>query len=240
MLRLPSLEWQKANNFSGGDVGGPAPRRAHSTALFTGSDGSTRVALYGGRLRSKELLSDVWIGTLDWPRIRWERVFDPAAAQAAGSVPDKDYPAPRKGHVGMVHDDGTGPRLIVHGGRNDTHYFSRVWQFDLEGSRSWVDITPALGAVPAPRDHHAAVVSGERLIIYGGRSGVSYATSAPTSDVWSFHLPSRSWRMEAQRGLTPLPRFLASSLLYKPANSSDRLLVFGGETGSSCKLNDVW
>lgn len=251
LLRLPSLEWQRADNSSdaradaGTSAHGPCARRAHSAALFTSSDGSTRVAIYGGRKHDGTLLGDVWVGTLHWPHVRWERLFHPLAHAAAtedgAKGPKANYPTPRKGHIGVVADNGTGPKLLVHGGRNDTDYLGRLWSFDLEGSKRWTDITPALGPFPAPCDHHAAVVSGDRLFIYGGRSGPTYATSVPLSDVWSLHLPSLTWQLEAQHGPAPLPRFLASSLLYHPPNvSSDQLLVFGGETGLECKLNDVW
>ena len=32
------------------------------------------------------LLGDLWVGTLDWPRVRWDRLFDPAAADAAAAA----------------------------------------------------------------------------------------------------------------------------------------------------------
>eukprot|EP00887_Chlorella_sp_A99_P006293 scaffold3.g6293.t1 len=233
MLRLPRLEWQRANC----STDAPAPRRAHSLASVTAADGSSRVVVYGGRLHSGGLLSDVWLGSLSgtWPAISWRRLFNPSKA-----VPGS-FPLPRKGHTGLVADVGGSHKLLVYGGRNNSHYFGDVWAFDLS-KLVWEDLTPAPPApTPWPRDHHGAAFSGGRLFVLGGRSGADHATAQPLRDVWSFDVAGRAWRQELERGLQPLPRFLFSSIQYRALNAADdRVLIFGGETGATCKANDVW
>lgn len=73
------------------------------------------------------------------------------------------------------------------------------------------------------------------------QSAGSGSASWPIGDRWLFSLDTREWRQLPIRGLSPLPRFLFSSAQFSPAGGgADQFLVFGGETGSGCKLNDVW
>ncbi len=69
----------------------------------------------------------------------------------------------------------------------------------------------------------------------------SGSASWPIGDRWLFNLDTREWRQLPIRGLSPLPRFLFSSTQYSPAGGgADQFVVFGGETGGECRLNDVW
>lgn len=72
-------------------------------------------------------------------------------------------------------------------------------------------------------------------------AGSGGAASWPIGDRWLFDLSSREWRQLPIRGLSPLPRFLFSSAQLSPGDgAADQFVVFGGETGGGCKLNDVW
>ena len=56
-----------------------------------------------------------------------------------------------------------------------------------------------------------------------------------------FDLQERSWVQLPIRGLSPLPRFLFGWAQFSPVGGgADQLAIFGGETGSGCKLNDAW
>jgi hypothetical protein len=134
--------------------------------------------------------------------------------------------------------------MAVHGGRSEVYgSFADVWLFSLEGTR-WQPMPQATAALPAARDQHALAAYGGKLLMFGGRFSPApgmEAAARPLGDRWLFDLASRSWRMLPVRGLSPLPRFLFAYAQYAPAvGGPDQLLVFGGQTGSGCKLNDVW
>jgi hypothetical protein len=132
--------------------------------------------------------------------------------------------------------------MLVHGGRSEVYgSFSDVWLFSLADLR-WQPVVPATSAQPAPRDLHAAAAYNGKVLVFGGRYGTLYEASRPLGDRWLFDLRSRTWSMLPVRGLSPLPRFLFASTQYTPAGDGahDRLLVFGGETGGGCALNDAW
>ena len=103
LLKLPSLEWQPAAPSMSGGSHSPSARRAHTANLYTAADGSIKMVVYAGRTHHEKLLSDVWVGTVAWPHITWERLFDPKAAPTAAS-----FPAPRKGHTAVLVDEDTG------------------------------------------------------------------------------------------------------------------------------------
>jgi hypothetical protein len=146
----------------------------------------------------------------------------------------------------VLRDDTAAPQMLIHGGRGAERYFGDVWVVDL-ASGTWEEIVPAPGSqLPAPRDHHGAAFHDGRLLVFGGRSGPTYASSRPLKDVWSFDLATRRWSEALEYGLAPHPRFLFSYLVQSAADSggqrprAPRLLVFGGESLERCKLNDVW
>lgn len=131
--------------------------------------------------------------------------------------------------------------MAVHGGRSEVYgSFADVWLFSLEDNR-WQPLPQATMALPAPRDQHALAAYGGKLLMFGGRLSAPGMAARPLGDRWLFDLGSMTWSMLPVRGLSPLPRFLAASTQYAPATGGpDELLVFGGETGSGCKLNDAW
>lgn len=165
-------------------------------------------------------------------------------------------PPARHGHaaaVGEVYIDGydkkknpSSLQMIIFGGRDSTQYFNDIWALDLndsgEDSYSWKEIqVDDASPLPPPRAHHAVAVYNERLYVWGGLSGPTFASSKPLDDLWVFNFATRLWSKATVYGAQPLPRFLFSSALHTPAGLSvPRLYIFGGETLERCKLNDVW
>ncbi|KAL4458419.1 hypothetical protein ABPG75_013284 [Micractinium tetrahymenae] len=250
LLRLPELRWQHgcACQYNGStgecvasaEAPAPSPRRAHSLVSYQDEGGQHALLLFGGRRQDGLLLNDVWKGELSPSGnsschfgINWTLLHDPQAGQGTGPAP-----LPRKGHVAAMQN---GSRMVIHGGRSDVYgSFTDVWAFSL-ASGHWKPLPPARAVQPAPREHHGAALYNGQLFIFGGRYGSGASASWPIGDRWLFDLATREWRQLPIRGLSPLPRFLFSSAQFSPAGGgADQFVVFGGETGSGCKLNDVW
>ena len=83
---------------------------------------------------------------------------------------------------------------------------------------------------PAPRWGHAAVLDGDRVLVFGGASA-----SGELADVWSFALATEAWTQLADAG--PPPRINPGAVL-DPLR--DRLVIFGGRTGLTGTLGDAW
>ncbi|PSC68385.1 galactose oxidase [Micractinium conductrix] len=239
LLRVPELRWQRGAacadaNCSAGEPPAPAPRLGHSLTSFQDERGRPALLLFGGRRQDGVLLNDVWLGTLEgWPVVTWTLLHDPQAGVGTGPAP-----LPRRGHAAVMQN---GSSLIIHGGRSEVYgSFTDVWSFSLAGHR-WSPLLPTRAVQPAPRDSHAAVLWQGRLLIYGGRFGSPGEAYRPIGDRWVFDLQERSWVQLPIRGLSPLPRFLFGWAQFSPVGGgADQLAIFGGETGSGCKLNDAW
>ena len=64
--------------------------------------------------------------------------------------------------------------------------------------------------MPEARMGHSAVLSGDALIIFGGR----ISPAQPLNDLWSLHLPTCTWRRIQCRGSPPPPRFRHTAVAF--------------------------
>ena len=112
---------------------------------------------------------------------------------------------------------------------------SQVWELDLSGVPSWSQLSIA-GTKPDPRSRHTAVYDAarDRMAVYGGvpQSG------GIAGDVWVLALSGTpAWSLLAPSGTPPSPRYDHAGI-YDPVG--DRMIVFGGRTGSSTITSEVW
>ncbi|KAL8433079.1 hypothetical protein Efla_006278 [Eimeria flavescens] len=171
-----------------------------------------------------------------------------------------DCPSERDGHSTNGLTLQHSPGVILFGGLSGNQFCNDVYVLELEFKR-WVRKHPA-GALPAPRDQHAASVFpaktetgnwrdnsadnlSEFLFIFGGRTGNPCVSFHCLNDMWALHLPSNTWT-EVRVGETrPPPRYGFSMIWSEDLHLS----LFGGETHGangrvSCKervlLEDFW
>ena len=141
-------------------------------------------------------------------------------------------PPPRQAHTTVSYDG----KLWVFGGERSSYAFNDVWAYDLAAD-SWAFVTPAAGALPAPRHDHTAVVTAEGvMLVYGGRQGMT-----ALSDLWAFNLHTATWTLVTEtvsaEGLGARSRYSHAAVI--PPGSS-AMYVFGGYSGEDAALSDTF
>jgi hypothetical protein len=112
---------------------------------------------------------------------------------------------------------------------------SQVWELDLNGPPSWSQLSIA-GTQPSPRAWHTAVYDAarDRMVVFGGAP----QSGGIAGDVWALALSGTpAWSLLTPSGTPPSPRY-DHAAIYDPVG--DRMVVFGGRTGSSTVTNEVW
>jgi hypothetical protein len=71
------------------------------------------------------------------------------------------------------------------GGASDEVYINDTWSFDIS-TRKWTELQCA-GSIPSPRACHAAVLLGDVMYVFGGRS----QDGAYLGDLTALDLPSK-------------------------------------------------
>lgn len=96
---------------------------------------------------------------------------------------------------------------------------------------AWREVT---AAGPAARWGHAAVYDAarDRMLVYAGAS-----EHGDLGDLWAFDLASETWTQLAAVAPEPPPRINPGVVLD---SLRDRLVIFGGRTGLTGTLDDVW
>lgn len=142
--------------------------------------------------------------------------------------------------------DAAGNAMIVFGGESMPRNSATTVLSNangLGGMSAWAALSP-MGQLPPGRDVHSVVYDSahDRMIIFGGFS----AGGPLLNDTWvlsnaSGSAGSPSWAQLSPTGELP-PPLAAHTAVYDPA--SNRMIVFGGCTGSTslCNvgLNDTW
>ena len=95
------------------------------------------------------------------------------------------------------------------------------------GALGWRQLAPA-GTLPPARRDHSLVTDGERLYLFGGRSG-----GDAVGDTWVYDLAANEW--EELNAPGPGARFGHNSVW----STRGRMVVFGGQAGGEF-LNDTW
>jgi len=144
---------------------------------------------------------------------------------ATGGTP----PEPRSEHSTIY--DPTRDRMIVFGGfSTSSQYLNDTWMLDLK-TLIWSPLVTA-GPLPPVRAGHATIYDPvrDRMIVFGGKGATDL------QDLWELSLSGTpTWSALAATGAPPTARS-SHSMIYDP--TADRLLIFGGLTGSS--MIDLW
>jgi hypothetical protein len=135
-------------------------------------------------------------------------------------------PSPRYSHSAVQWRDA----MVVFGGERSAHSFGDVWLLNFTTS-AWEYVAPLGEASPPARFDHTAVLSGDRMVVYGGRSGKKIL-----SDVWAFDLAARTWALvEAE---SPMGERFGHAAALRAG--SDEMYVFGGYAPDTGFTNDFW
>jgi len=139
---------------------------------------------------------------------------------------------PRLQHTAIY--DPTRDRVIVFGGDGGP-FLNDVWALNLSGTPNWEQLSP-LGLAPSPRREATAIYDAvmDRMIVYGGFDdsrqwrGDLWALDFVGAPVWTRLISS-----------TPSPAGRAGHIsVYDPVRH--RMVMFGGQLGSTQYSNEVW
>ena len=153
--------------------------------------------------------------------------FDPVSESWTDVTPASGSPLERCLH-GAAYDSRE-RRMIIYGGQNGGP-LGDVWACDLAAG-VWSELTPASG--PDPRWFTVLEYdrANHRLTMFGGARGAL----GLANDVWVFDLWADEWVALSPEGTAPAARSGAASCFVP---SEDRIVVFGGSTGTV--QSDVW
>ena len=147
------------------------------------------------------------------------------------------YPAPRYGCMHAA--DQT--HLYICGGASQHDDHMDVWRFDVARG-SW-ELLASASADPAPSPRYCAALtlSGDDLVLFGGRS--RWKPKLNYNDLWLFNLRARQWRCiqpnsepHDYSARAPRPAYHAKSAV---ARMGDWLYIWGGE-GRQGHVSDFW
>ncbi len=213
-------------------TGGPPAIRDAQTAFYDPTN--NLVTIFGGYNGS--YMNDVWVlvnanglgGANFWTQLE----------------PTGTLPIARRLHTAVY--DTTNNRMTIFAGAIDSspYYMNDVWVLSnangLGGTPAWTQLFPT-GSLPTTREGHTAVydTKNNRMIIFGGDYG-----SGVLKDVWvlsnanGLDSTTSAWIQFFPTGSnSTIARFLHSAV-YDAANN--RMIIFGGDNGTSPSLNDVW
>lgn len=118
-------------------------------------------------------------------------------------------------------------------GRESWKLFNEVHEFDVDQLR-W-NLVPVVNSGPSVSSH-AACLSGDRMIVFGGLNLAENRTPISSDELWVFDLKTRSWTQIPSPATRPCARF-GHSLV--PIDEY-LFLLLGGCNGQEMFLNDVW
>ena len=154
--------------------------------------------------------------------------------------PSGTAPAAR-GQAAAIYDP-TSNRMTIFGGQNCfSTLFNDTWVLTnangLGGTPAWTQLA-TVGTPPSPREISSVGYdpATNRMIVFSGGS------SAPAADVWVLTNANGlggnpTWIQLSPAGTAPVPR-VTHSTVYDPTTNT--LIVFGGETGTTPFLQDTW
>lgn len=192
----------------------PSPRMGHA-AVF--DPVRKRMLVIGGY--DGGLLNDVWEYS---PMVNG--TWKPIAPAGPAPPPRLDFSA--------VYDP-VRDRVVMFGG-DGGYVLGDLWELRLKGTPTWAPIA-AGGIPPAPRREHAAVYDPQwdEMVMFGGFDG-----TRRLNDVWTLSLDGTPhWERRVSLTPSPAPR-TGHSAVYDMMQQ--RMVIFGGQLGSSAYSSDVW
>jgi hypothetical protein len=211
----------------------PAARSGHSAAYDSTNH---RMTIYGGANGSGAAQNDTWILT---------DANGVGASPAWTKLSPTDAAPPRRSHTAVY--DPVSNEMVIFGGTSqlpltftDDHVFVLTKANGLQSGATWSQDGPV------PRYHPSGIYDAatDQMVVFGGaQSGTGLG---PLNDVWSevgivasgqLSQVPMNWVQVFPAGTPPAARF-GHSGLYD--SGSNRMIVFGGSTGSTSCLNDLW
>jgi hypothetical protein len=192
----------------------PGARMLHSAIYDPDGD---RLVVYGGLYFS----------------LAYSQVMTASLSTGEWTVLDPTGPAPdaRRDHVAIY--DSQRHRMVVYGGSPAYDSFDAdTWQLTLGANPAWTQLATA--GQPQGRFAHAAIYDPvrDRMVVFGG-----YTNDGFTNEVFALDFAhGNQWANVSAAGTGPTARD-AMTAVYDPVR--DRMLVFGGWTGSVFD-NRVW
>lgn len=203
-------------------AGDPPAARCQAVAAYDAS--SARLVLSCGSIGSSTLNDIVALTTGDAPA--WGSLAPTRFDITARSWPASGFDPVRR-------------HFLVFGGsyalNGALQQLNDVWSYDAAGSGGWTKLAP-LGTGPGLRSGSAGVYDPvrDRFLIFGG-----YANPNKwLNELWSIEFASGTptWVQITPGTSLPSPRSLATAAYD---SQRDRLLIFGGSSGSTV-FSDVW
>jgi hypothetical protein len=211
---------------------GPVPSaRAHSRSGYDVAN--DRLIVFGGEEVDGAKLNEVWV-LVNAKGVAGE----PAWVQLA---PSGAAPLPRL--LGAAAYDPTANRLIIYGGcsGNCGSVLSDVWVLTnangLGGTPEWIQLPTGL---PSAWQGVAYDSVSNRLMVFGGLTQATRGseTNAIRVLIDANGIGDPRWIELAPAGPLPPVRSLNQDLAYDAV--TNRLIVFGGLSGSTREFNDTW
>jgi hypothetical protein len=156
-----------------------------------------------------------------------------ALAQTWSEITPASGAAPTPRTLASAVFDTRNRQMVIFGGQGAAGPLNDVWAFDLD-AHTWTDLTPASGAVPAPRFTPASVYDAvsHRMLTWSGQgTGAVFF-----NDVWSFDLTTHTWAQQFPAGGPPNIRYGVAAV-FDPVGRD--LVTFAGFTNLG-RFHDVW
>ncbi|KAJ3150914.1 hypothetical protein HDU89_002911 [Geranomyces variabilis] len=159
----------------------------------------------------------------------------------AAAAADPHAPLGRSSHSANV----VGDCLYVFGGENAPRVPIDACLHVLDlNAKVWTVVEPTAEA-PTPRVGHSTAVIGDKIYLFGGRSG---AEQAPLDDFYSFDTVARKWTRIDQTAATAAGTGTgtgnaappAARSYFSMASSADHIYLFGGCPASGGRSNDLY
>lgn len=199
----------------------PNPRARFAMAA---TPSGNSVYIHGGK-QSYHQRGDTWRLDLSGPLAVWTLLADFTGA-----------PTVRLEHAGCLDNAG---RFVIGTGKYLNRLCSDVWELDITlPSPAWAQL-----AVPTTPPNLAFAQSaydpvGNRMIVFSG-----VVNGAHTSGLWQLDLSVSppAWSLLSAAGVPPSPRS-GASFVYDGAHTPPRMLMYGGNAGTSAAvyLAELW
>ena len=124
--------------------------------------------------------------------------------------------------------------MVIFGGWDGSNALNDVWALSLSGTPTWTQLTPA-GSLPEARYDQSAIydAASDRMVVFGGWTGSTYF-----NDAWALSLSGiPAWTELAAMGTPPSARYGHSAVFD---GVRDRMVVFGGATGTNQSSSETW
>ena len=133
-------------------------------------------------------------------------------------------PPARVGHTAVVYGDG----FYVFGGERSSYEYGDVWKYAFADDK-WTFVAAKNSSAALGRHGHTAVVYGDAMWVYGGRS------PQPVGDFWKYDFTMQAWTEQ------PSSEGMAARFGHTAVVSGGKMLVHGGYLRDSDELTtEIW